>query len=56
LTDFVHCCVGKLGLRTTKPIACRLALNKIASNLGSIIEEFPALTLLLEVANAYSAG
>jgi hypothetical protein len=32
LTHFVHCHVGKLGLRTTKPGAYRLALNKMASN------------------------
>ena len=34
LTDFVQCCVGKAGFRTTKPAPCRLALNKIASNLS----------------------
>ena len=33
LTHFVHCFVGTLGLRTTKPVACRLALNKMVSNL-----------------------
>ena len=32
LTHFVHCRVGKLGLRTTKSGAYRLALNKMASN------------------------
>ena len=32
LTHIVHCCVGKLGLRPTKPSACRLALNNMASN------------------------
>ncbi len=32
LTHTVHCYVGKLGLRTTKPGAYRLALNKMASN------------------------
>jgi hypothetical protein len=32
LTHTVHCHVGKLGLRTTKPALCRLALNKMASN------------------------
>jgi hypothetical protein len=32
LTHFVHCHVGKLGLRTTKSCAYRLALNKMASN------------------------
>jgi len=32
LTHFVHCRVGKLGLRTTKSGAHRLALNKMASN------------------------
>ena len=32
LTHFAHCHVGKLGLRTNKPCACRLALNSMASN------------------------
>jgi len=32
LTHFVDCHVGKLGLRTTKSGACRLALNKMAPN------------------------
>ncbi|MEY4620605.1 MAG: hypothetical protein RIS65_1777, partial [Pseudomonadota bacterium] len=32
LTHIVHCCVGKLGLRTTKSGAYRLALNNMASN------------------------
>jgi len=32
LTHFVHSCVGKAHLRTTKPPRCRLALNKMASN------------------------
>jgi hypothetical protein len=32
LTHIVHCHVGKLGLRTTKSRACRLALNNMASN------------------------
>ncbi len=32
LTHFVHCCVDKLGLRTTKSGAYRLALNNMASN------------------------
>ena len=33
LTHFVQCCVGKTRLRTTKPALCRLAPNKMASNL-----------------------
>ncbi len=37
LTHFVHCLVGKLGHRTTMPSACRLTLNKMASNLDSIL-------------------
>ncbi len=32
LTHIVHCCVSKLGLRTTKSDAYRLALNNMASN------------------------
>jgi hypothetical protein len=32
LTHIVHWCVGKLGLRTTKPRACHLALNNMAPN------------------------
>jgi hypothetical protein len=32
-SHFAHCCVGKLGHRATMPSACRLALNKMASNL-----------------------
>jgi hypothetical protein len=32
LTHIVHCYVGKLGLRTTKSGAYRLALNNMASN------------------------
>ena len=42
LTHFVHCVVGKFGHRTTMPISCRLALNKMASNLESEICEFTA--------------
>ena len=42
LTHFVHCYVGKLGLRTTKPGAYRLALNKMASNLEGDICGFAA--------------
>ena len=37
LNHFVHCCVGKARLRTTKPSLCRLALNKIASNLDGLL-------------------
>jgi hypothetical protein len=40
LSHFVHCCVGKARLRTTKPPLCRLALNKMASNLSVVIYEF----------------
>ena len=40
LTDFVHYCVGKARLRTTKPPLCRLALNKIASNLEGAVNRF----------------
>ncbi len=32
LAHFVHSCVGKAHLRTTKPVRCRLALNKMAAN------------------------
>jgi hypothetical protein len=42
LTHFAHCCVGKLGHRTTMPSACRLALSKMASNLDDDICEFTA--------------
>lgn len=40
LTHFVHCRVGKLRHRTTMPSACRLALNKMASNLECILDRF----------------
>ena len=42
LTHFVHCRVGKARLRTAKPAPCRLALNKMASNLEGDIYEFTA--------------
>jgi len=42
LTHFVHCRVGKARLRTTKPTLCRLALNKMASNLDDDIYGFTA--------------
>ena len=32
LAHFAHGVFGKLGLRTTKPCACRIAMNKMASN------------------------
>lgn len=42
LDHFAHCCVGKARLKTTKPALCRLALNKMASNLNDDIYEFAA--------------
>jgi hypothetical protein len=39
LTHFVHCYVGKARLRTTKPALCRLALNKMASNLEGVFNK-----------------
>ena len=42
LTHIVHCFVGKKRLRTTKPALCRLALNKMASNLDDDIYAFTA--------------
>ena len=42
LIHFVHCCVGKARLRTTKPPLCRLTVNKMASNLEGEIHEFTA--------------